>query len=213
MRDFPSEAWRLSSPSPVSLSIFLYLWTRGEDKENLMGLKRLGYFQRSYGNVTLLILEKIVVSVDLSVPFARVKEVCRERLICSSEVSAGFLATALWYRMCVICLIPCLDDTFKLASPQCVFNARTLLKETFRLCQACLGSLAMPMMQWFPTQLKMSAVTTCCLRCSQQVGLAAREEMWIWIEADKTLRLRNSQMELIWTCSSLKTCVLVWGEK
>lgn len=41
-------------------------------------------------------------SVDLSVPFVRVKEVCQERLIHNSVVSAGFLETPLCYRMCVI---------------------------------------------------------------------------------------------------------------
>lgn len=143
--------------------------------------------------------------MDFFVTFARVKEVCQERLICNTEVSAGFLATPLCYRMCVIiCLLPCLDGTFNWLPLSNVFNARTLLKETFRLWQACLDLLAMPMMWWFPTQLKMNAVTTCSLRCSQQVGLAAREEMWIWIEAEKLSRLHSSQMVLLWNWTSLK---------
>lgn len=125
----------MSSLSPVSLSFFLYLWKRGEDKKKRCnGVKDTWLFTKILGNVTLLILKKIIDSVALFVTFARVEEVCQERLICNSEVSAGFLAIPLCYRMCIIiCLLPCLDGTFNWLSLSNVFNTRTLLKETFRL--------------------------------------------------------------------------------
>lgn len=109
----------------------LSLEERGGWKRRSNGIKGTRLFPKILCECYAIDTLKKKDSVDFFVTFAGVKEVCQERLICNTEVSAGFLATPLCYRMCVIiCLLPFLDGTFNWLPLSNVFNARTLLKET-----------------------------------------------------------------------------------
>lgn len=143
-------------------------------------------------------LKKIIASVDLFVTFARVKEVCQERLIYNSEVSTGFLATALCYRMCVvICLLPCLDDNFSWLP----LSMSLMPKHFWKRLSDC------DRLAWFLGHAYgMMVSNTAKNECSNYLVFemftlswtgCRRGNLWIWIEPEKPLRLQNSQMVLI----------------
>lgn len=89
--------------------------------------------------------------------------VSQERLFCNSDISAGSWQHPLSIECMLSTFITLFGWHFQLASIQHVFSAKTLPRETFRLWQAWLAFLAMHMIWWFPTLIKMNGATAWCL--------------------------------------------------